>query len=148
MSGWAAPMVDVRPEEVQTGQMPLFGTDLEIPTYTEHVSKASALGGTGARAGKDDPETSHLAASSITPEGLHASQSWVLAELRTLGIATAPQLIRNAPWNQRLDRPLWSDSRIRSAITELIELGLARHVDDEGISSRGRACARYAAVTR
>lgn len=148
MNGSGTQVLDVRPEQVQAGQLPLFGTDLEIPTYSEHVSRAGVLGGTGARAGKNDPTTSHLAASSITPEGLHASQQWVLAELRTLGVATAPQLIRNSPRNPRTDLPIWSESRIRTAILELIDLSLAVHLDDEGISIRGRACARYQAVAK
>lgn len=148
MTGWAAPFVDPRTEQVETGQLPLFGTDLQLPVPTDFVSRAMALDGNGQRVRKSDPITSHLAASSITAEGLHASQSWVLAELRTLGIATMPQLIRRVPMNERSDLPRWSDSRIRSAVKELSELGFVTHLDDEGITQRGRSCARYQAVKK
>lgn len=146
MAGWALPLADVRPEQLEVREAVLFGPDMEIPKPTEHVSRAMALDGNGARVRADAPVTSHLAASSVTPEGLHASQSWVLTELREIGIATMPRLVGRIPCHPETGRPVWSDSRVRSAVKELVELGLVSHVDDEGITDRGRACARYQAV--
>jgi len=103
------------------------------------VTNAGAIDGPGPLARESDPVTSHAAADSISVEALEESEAFVMITLRERGIATMPQLEQWAFGE-------WSGSRIRTAVKQLVEKGLVRKVDDEGITPRGRACGRFEVV--
>jgi len=105
----------------------------------DFVSQAMALDGPGSLARESDPVTSHMAADSLSTDALEESEAFVLITLRQRGLSTMPQLVGWAFGE-------WSDSRIRTAVHQLVEKGVVRHVDDKGTTPRGRACGRYEAI--
>lgn len=105
----------------------------------------SQVTGDSPRARRGDPETSHAAADSISPEALEASEVEVLAilaeaEWPLISDAIAQVNVRRA-WQGQAERA-WSASRIRTAIKQLAEAG--RIVKDgEGLTDSGRRAARW-----
>lgn len=101
-----------------------------------------AVGFDTPRARKSDPQTSHEAADSITPHGLHASQEAVLEVLR------ADRYMQLMPaWSIERDLPDWSPSRVRSALVELERAGMVLRHKGTSFTPRGRRCDEFEAVS-
>jgi hypothetical protein len=92
--------------------------------------------GDTARVRPGDSLSSHLAADSITPEGLRFSQQHVLLDVQKHGRAAAWQIQERAG--------KWSDSRLRTALKELEELGQVVRFKQTGRTPRGRVCDEFA----
>jgi len=84
-----------------------------------------------AHARKDDPETSHQAAASITPDKLSASQHavydafGVTAQMSDEGLRALYKKERSKDWPQ-YEWPAQSDSGIRTRRSELVRCGLLK----------------------
>lgn len=85
---------------------------------------------------KSDPIESHLAADSISAEGVRDSQTHVLLDLRGHGRSAAWEIERRADGR-------WSPSRIRTALAELEESGLVVRHKMAGVTRSGRVCAMF-----
>lgn len=86
-----------------------------------------------------DPDTSHEAAASITPDTLRDSQAAVLRVLRASGPMTDEELIgMYGGWCNVTDLPRQSDSGIRTRRKELERLGFLRDAGRKRTAS-GRA---------
>lgn len=78
-----------------------------------------------------DPFSSHLAALSISPEGMHDSQVFVLRFLVERGRSEAWR-IEQAAFGE------WSGSRVRTALVELEAQRLVRRYSLDGMNAKGR----------
>lgn len=94
------------------------------------------LDGASPRSRSTDPTTSVDAGRAAN---LHASQDAVLNHMRGGGTWTQGEL-ENA-FSE------WSPSRIRSAVSELVELGLVEHTGETRLTRFGRKARVYRAVT-
>lgn len=102
-----------------------------------------ALQPTPAAARWSDPSTSFAAAASISPEGIHESQAWVLRVIDQYGPITDDALCQIA--EQR--NVTYSPSRIRTARSELVVRGRVHKFDEEGRTARGRKAKRWSTTT-
>lgn len=93
------------------------------------------------RVRQSDPVESHLAADSITRSGRQDSQAHVLNDLRSYGRSAAWQIEERA----ELLSARFSPSRLRTAISELVEAGRVVRAG-QGLTPRGRVCAMFEAV--
>lgn len=102
--------------------------------------------GDNPRVRKSDPETSHAAADSITPEGREASELEVLA---ILGAATSPitaeqveaRHTSRAGWGETAHH--YTASRLRTALKQLAGDGLVERTLVEGRTKSGRRAATW-----
>lgn len=101
----------------------LFQGDSDVVEGVTAVVDASLV----ARARESDPETSHAAADSITPDKLRASQRAVLNVLRLRGGKGTDEQIAES--YTRGSWPAQSPSGLRTRRKELVEAGL---VEDSG----------------
>lgn len=101
----------------------------------------STLTGDNPRARRSDPVTSHEAADSITIDALEASEVEVLTILGTVSRPiTADEIIRShgiRAWSGDAERA-WTDSRIRTAISQLRKTGRVV-ADGRGKTRTGRS---------
>lgn len=102
--------------------------------------------GDSARARKTDPETSHAAADSITPEGREASELEVLTILRA---ATSPITAEQIE-SRHTSRAGWGEtphhytaSRLRTALKQLADDNLVERTTVEGRTKSGRRAATW-----
>lgn len=85
------------------------------------------------RVRKSDPLASHEAADSITPGKKLGSQQAVYLWLSDRGPVE--------PWRaEKAFEGKWSESRVRSALNELLEQGLVKRHDRAGVSKTGHRC--------
>lgn len=106
----------------------------------------SPVTGDSARARKTDPETSHAAADSITPEGREASELEVLAILADASTPiTAEQLesrhVQRA-WQGQTGHA-YTASRLRTALKQLADDGHVERTLVEGRTKSGRRAATW-----
>jgi hypothetical protein len=105
----------------------------------------SPVTGDSARARKTDPETSHAAADSITPEGREASELEVLAILQAAEKPITSEQIESRhltrSW-QVAGIHAYTGARLRTALKQLADDG---HVvkDGEGRTKSGRRAATW-----
>lgn len=102
--------------------------------------------GDTARARKTDPETSHAAADSITPEGREASELEVLTILRAAtSPITAEQIearhTSRAGWGETPHH--YTASRLRTALKQLADDGHVERTVVEGRTKSGRRAATW-----
>lgn len=97
------------------------------------------------RARTTDPVTAHEAADSISPEAREASEVWVLATLAEHGPMSDGDV-----WDWYVlfgPADNWSDSRLRTARSQLVRKGLVIEADKNGLSRAGRRVARWAVAS-
>lgn len=113
---------------------------LEQPTArsTDPIMVSEVLGGSGPRARRTDPLTSHAAADGT---GKSRPHSWLLIEraLEQSAPMTAQELIRHI----RTEMGVWiSESRVTTAVSELREMGAIRQ-DGERRNPSGYAASAW-----
>lgn len=129
--GWPAPL-------------PLFDDDVvDGESLDRHVTSQARPVDEHAHARRSDPETSHAAAASLSIRALRASQLAVVAFLRELGPLTLEQLVDAARVNEI---PL-SDSRLRTACAELVDLGFVADSGERLKTRHGRDAAVWILTT-
>lgn len=89
-----------------------------------------------------DPQPSHSAAASITEAGQRGAQQAVLSALRLRGPLTVDEI------TYLLGERFWTQSRLRTACSELERRGLTYRLNETGVSRRGRACTTWAATDK
>ena len=85
-----------------------------------------------------DPLTSHLASDSISSDGRKDSQQHVWLDLLEHG--------RSSAWEVECRSGRWSGSRVRTALSELVEQGRVVSFSGTGVTPRGRKCNEFEAV--
>ena len=113
-------------------------TSLAVPLFEDEHAPQIFPDDT-ARVRKADPLTSHLAADSISKTGQLDSQAHVLLDLRLYGSSAAWQIEERS----ELRSNRFSPSRLRTALKELVESGRVVRSAVDGLTPRGRSCARY-----
>lgn len=106
----------------------------------------SPVTGDSARARKTDPETSHAAADSITPEGREASELEVLTILREADKPITSEQIESRhltrAW-QVTGVHAYTGARLRTALKQLADDHLVERTDVEGRTKSGRRAATW-----
>lgn len=105
-----------------------FALDRHVESTAHPVTERAA-----ARWGH--PLTSHEAAASVTVKALRASQHVALGLLRDLGPSTLEEVVDAAHERECV----LSDSRVRSAVAELVALGLVHDLGDRRLTRRRRS---------
>ena len=102
--------------------------------------------GDTARARKTDPETSHAAADSITPEGREASEHEVLAILADADTPITAEAIESRHEQragQGQTNHAYTAARLRTALKQLSDDGLVQRTAVEGRTKSGRRAATW-----
>lgn len=94
-----------------------------------------------AHARSTDPETSHIAAATVT--NLTLTKERILAILRIRGAQTDEELIR---WFRRYYGNETTEQSIRSRRSELVKAGIVSFSGEHGISSTGRPSRKWGVV--